>query len=140
LCRPGRGGSALPSFYSAKLHFDDGIEVTFRSLDSMVGSLPKGSKVVMKIDVEGTENDVFRSGGMFLETFKPDMVCEVLHGVADGKELGRLLSPHVYDSYLIRSDRLEHHADVAPNPNYRGWFFTTRSGDEVRRLGVRVAD
>jgi hypothetical protein len=106
----------------------------------MVGSLPEGSKVVMKIDVEGTENDVFRSGGTFLETFKPDMVCEVLHGVADGEELGSLLSPFGYDYYLIRSDRLEHHTAIAPNPGFRDWFFTTRSSEDVRRLGVRVAD
>lgn len=135
----GAGGSALPSFYSSKLHFDDGVEVRFRSLDSLVGSLPAPRRVVMKIDVEGTENEVFRSGGVFLEAFKPDMVCEVLHGVADGEELEGLLSPFGYAYYLIRSDRLERSQRIAPNPEYRDWFFTTRTPDEMRRLGIQVA-
>lgn len=136
----GAGGSALPSFYSAKLHFEDGVEVRFRSLDSLVDSLTVPSRVVMKIDVEGTEDEVFRSGQVFLDTFKPDMVCEVLHAVADGEELDRLLSPCGYDYYLIRSDNVERHQTIAPNPSFRDWFFTTRSVDRVRSLGVRVAD
>jgi hypothetical protein len=106
----------------------------------MVDSVPVPSRVVMKIDVEGTEDEVFRSGQVFLETFKPDMVCEVLHAVADGEELGRLLSPFGYDYYLIRSTRLERRARIAPNPDYRDWFFSTRTPDDVRRLGVQVAD
>jgi len=136
----GSGGSALPSFYSAKLHFDEGVEVRFRSLDSLVDSLPAPSRVAMKIDVEGTEDEVFRSGGVFLETFKPDMVCEVLHGVADGEELDGLLSPFGYDYYLIRSDRLERGPGIVPDPEYRDWFFTTRTADEVRKLGVTIVD
>jgi FkbM family methyltransferase len=136
----GAGGSALPSFYSAKLHFDDGVEVRFRSLDSLADSLAVPSRVVMKIDVEGTEDEVFRSGQEFLDAFKPDMVCEVLHAVADGEELGRLLSPFGYDHYLIRSTRLQRSARIAPNPDYRDWFFSTRTPDEMRRLGVPVAD
>ena len=136
----GIGGSALPSFYSSKLHFDDGVEVRFRSLDSMVESFPAASRTVMKIDVEGTEDEVFRSGGAFLDTFKPDIVCEVLHGIAEGEELDRLLSRFGYAYYLIGSDRLGRSHRIVPNPDFRDWFFTTRTPDEVRRLGVTIAD
>lgn len=76
----GADGSALPDFFSTALHFDSGVQVRTVSLDSLVTAIPGGARVVMKVDVEGTENELFRNGRMFLEQFRPDIVCEVLHG------------------------------------------------------------
>ena len=82
----GKGGSALPSFYSSRMHFEKGEVVTFRSLDSIGALLPAEARVVMKVDVEGTEDAVFEGGQVFIETFRPDILCEVLPE-ADGDRL-----------------------------------------------------
>ncbi len=67
------------------------VRVPFRSLDSVAADLPAGARVVMKIDVEGTEDAVFASGQRFLHDLRPDMLC-VLAGVADPARLEALLA------------------------------------------------
>jgi FkbM family methyltransferase len=44
------------------MHFEDGVSVGFRSLDSMIEAMPADARVLMKIDVEGTEDRIFRDG------------------------------------------------------------------------------
>ena len=60
----------------------------------------------MKVDVEGTEDAVFGAGQMFLETFRPDILCEVLPE-ADGARLEELLAPAGMRRYLVTNARLE---------------------------------
>ena len=122
---PSTMDSALPSFYSSRMHFETGVTVPFRSLDSIAADIPSDSRVVMKVDVEGTENDVFRNGRGFLRTFKPDILCEVLHGVADPAEVQRLLEPHGYRFWLVRDSGLELRKDIEPDPKFRDWAFST---------------
>jgi len=128
------GGSALPSYYSRSTHFDHGADVAFVSLDSLLDTLPAESSVVMKIDVEGTEDTVLRYGQGFLASLKPDILCEVLAGTANAAELGQLLSPHGYDLYLVRDDDLLRRAELTPDARFRDWLFTTRSVEELDPL------
>ena len=123
--------SALPSYYSSRLHFEDGILVRFRSLDSLVGLVPTGSRVVVKLDVEGTENDVLTYGQDFLAAFHPEVVCEVLADVADTAKLEALLRPHGYRFYLVRQADLRLAARIEPDVHFRDWFFTTRDAAEL---------
>lgn len=51
-CGESDDGSALPSFYSSRMHFDNGQPIDFRSLDSLIELLPERPRVVMKIDME----------------------------------------------------------------------------------------
>jgi len=132
-------GSALPDFYSGSLRFVDGVHVRSVSLDSLAPSVASGARVVAKIDVEGTENEVFRSGGGFLGAFRPDLLCEVLADVADGRELDALLAPHGYRYYLVRESDLLAADHLRPNRRFRDWLFTTRNDSELRALGIPVA-
>jgi FkbM family methyltransferase len=134
----GRGGSALPSFYSSRMHFDEGEDITFRSLDSVGALLPAEARVVMKVDVEGTEDAVFGAGQMFLETFRPDILCEVLPE-ADGAGLDELLAPAGLSRYLVTSTRLEEAQRIVPDPAFRDWLFSPRTPDELRARGLPVA-
>jgi len=137
---PGRSaGSALPDFYSSRLQFETGVLVRFRSLDSLVSLLPAGSRVVMKIDVEGTENDVFRCGQRFLSSFRPDILCEVLPDVADAAELDDLLAPHGYRFYLVREADLMLASRIEPDVRFRDWFVTMRTPAELSALGLNQA-
>ncbi len=134
---PGRGGSALPSFYSSRMRFDQGCLVRFRSLDSVLPELPEGP-VVVKVDVEGTEDEVFRHGQRFLAERRPDVLCEVLAGVADPEVLEGLLAPHGYRWYLVTEGGLEARERLEPHPRYRDWLFTQRTPEALRALGIRV--
>ncbi len=135
----GEGGSALPSFYSSKMQFDGGIEVDFRSLDSVAALIPEAARVVMKVDVEGTEDAVFRFGQAFLRTCRPHILCEVLHGVADGAALDGLLAVANLHKYLVTESRLVRIDRIVPHPAFRDWLFTPRAPEELRVLGLPVA-
>ena len=120
------GGSALPSFYSARLAFSRGVRVRFRSLDWLGQWINRGARVLVKVDVEGTEAEVFRHGQEFLSTFQPDILCEVLDGVANPEELEGLLSPHGYRYRLIQDDGLAPESPIQPNAKLRDWIFSAR--------------
>lgn len=128
----GEGGSALPSFYSSRMHFDEGVEIPFHSLDPFIEVLGDARRVVMKIDVEGTEDALFRHGQRFLERFHPDMLCEVLDGVADPKVLEGLLSPHGYLFYAVREHAAIRRDHIQPDPGFRDWLFSTRDPAELQ--------
>ncbi|MBI3649380.1 MAG: FkbM family methyltransferase [Actinobacteria bacterium] len=132
-------GSALPDFFSSRLHFDQGVPVRIVPLDSLLPLMPEGARVVMKVDVEGTENDVLAGGQRFLATFRPDILCEVLEGVADAAGLQALLAPHGYRYHLVRGADLLASERIEPHARFRDWFFTTRSPQEVEALGLPVA-
>jgi FkbM family methyltransferase len=128
--------SALPDFFSSDLIFDTGAQVRLRSLDSLLPMLPENPRVLMKIDVEGTEHEVLRFGRQFLRTCRPDMLCEVLHGRAEGPELERLLPD--YRFYLVEADGLHTRPHLQPSAQYRDWLFTLKSAEALRGEGVPV--
>jgi FkbM family methyltransferase len=131
--------SALPDFYSSRLHFESGARIRLRPLDSMIPAIESDARVVVKVDVEGTENAVLRSGRAFLAAFRPDILCEVLPDVADPVELETLLVPHGYRYHVVRERDLEPREHVHGHPKYRDWLFTTRSPEELASAGIRVA-
>lgn len=133
----GEGGSALPSFYSSRMHFEDGVEIPFHSLDSLI-ELLNGLRIVMKIDVEGTEDELFRHGQGFLERFRPDMLCEVLDGVADPRTLEGFLSPHGYRFYAVRERTAVAQDRINPDPQFRDWLFSTSAPSELESAGIRI--
>jgi FkbM family methyltransferase len=133
----GEGGSALPSFFSSRMRFDEGDLVSFRSLDSVAEMLPDGDRVVIKIDVEGTEDAVLGSGQAFLESFRPDILCEVLPE-ADGAFLEALITPPALRPFLVTGSKLEERPRIEPDAEHRDWLFTAKSPDELRALGLPV--
>ncbi|NJE67637.1 FkbM family methyltransferase [Brevibacterium sp. LS14] len=135
----GDGGSALPSFYAASMDFADGVEVRFTSLDELLPQLPEGTtRVTMKIDVEGAENDVLRYGRDFLAVLRPDILCEVLEDRAKPAELMAVLDEFGYRFYLVGSDRLIHRRRIVPDPRLRDWLLTTKSPADLRAEGFPV--
>jgi FkbM family methyltransferase len=131
--------SALPSFYSSRLHFDTGARVRFQSLDDFTPLLAPGASVIMKIDVEGTENRVLRSGRNLLATHSPDILCEVLAGVARPAELESLLAPLGYRFYLVRRRDLLPVDHIEADTKFRDWLFTPRPPLVLVEKGVPVA-
>jgi FkbM family methyltransferase len=131
-------GSALPDFYSDRLRFETGVHVRFVSLDSLLPVISPEARVLAKIDVEGSENEVLGGGDAFLRGFAPDVLCEVLAGVADGGELEALLTPHGYRFFLVRENDLLETDRLVPSRRFRDWLFTTRETSELRAMGIAV--
>ncbi|WP_210603618.1 FkbM family methyltransferase [Brevibacterium oceani] len=152
----GNGGSALPSFYSADMDFDSDAEVRFTSLDDLLPELLEEdpgwdtaasgaeadahdrTRVTVKIDVEGGENEVFANGQEFLDTFHPDILCEVLEDRARPRELMGHLGGHGYHYYLVGEDRLLARKAIRPDPQLRDWLFTLKSPAEMQAAGYPV--
>lgn len=130
-------GSALPSFLSSDMEFDDGEDVGFMSLDSLTDAVE--GPVVMKVDVEGGEPDVFAHGSRFLAAHRPDVLCEVLAD-ADGPRLEELLSVHGYRYFHVGADSIRERPGIVPDDAVRDWLFTVRAPAELRRIGVTVLD
>lgn len=130
-------GSALPSFLSSDMTFDDGEDVGFVSLDSLTDAVD--GPVVMKVDVEGGETSVFSHGAGFLSAHRPDILCEVLTD-ADGPQLEELLGVHGYRYYHVGSDSVRERPRVVPDAGVRDWLFTVKSPAELRDAGVTVDD
>ena len=101
-------------------------------LDASVDVVPAGSRVLMKIDVEGTEDEVLGHGRRFLEAFAPDIVCEILDGVADAVAVGRALAPHGYRYFLITDHGLVERPQLEPDARFRDWLFTRRDAPQLQ--------
>jgi hypothetical protein len=81
---------------------------------------------------------VFRHGQGFLERFRPDMLCEVLHGVADAGTLEGLLSPYGYRFYAVRERAAVARDRIDPDPQFRDWLFSTSDPSELTSVGIRT--
>ncbi|HLS33654.1 MAG TPA: FkbM family methyltransferase, partial [Brevibacterium sp.] len=130
-------GSALPSFLSSDMAFDGGQDVGFLSLDSLTDEVE--GPIVMKVDVEGGEPEVFAHGGRFLAAHRPDILCEVLAD-ADGPRLEELLRTHGYRFFHVGADSIRERPGIVPDESVRDWLFTVKSPAQLRRLGVTVRD
>ncbi|GAB3500662.1 FkbM family methyltransferase [Nocardiopsis coralliicola] len=131
------GDAALPCFYSAEMAFDDGVPVPTVALDEFAGAAGPGG-VLLKVDVEGTEAEVFAHGQDFLARHRPDVLCEVLPD-ADTARLSSLLAPHGYRFHLVGDRALAPAGALQARDRFRDWIFTVRGSDELRAAGVPVA-
>jgi FkbM family methyltransferase len=55
----------------------DRVSVPAITLDGLLNSLPQGRRVMLKIDVEGSEFDVLEGGRRFIEAFRPPIFIEL---------------------------------------------------------------
>ena len=132
---PSAGGSSLPIGLSSKDHFDHGTVALFRSLDSQIPLIERARRIIMKIDVEGTEIDVFRGGDDFFRLFSPDIVCEIL-AASRSHEVQQFLEAHGYTFYKICDATLGPCQNIVFDATYHDWFFTKRSADDLRRFAT----
>jgi FkbM family methyltransferase len=133
-------GSALPDFLSSETRFEDGVAVTFRSLDSIQEHIGAADAVCMKIDVEGTEDEVFAHGRTFVERYRPDILCEVLPEARDPGAVQALLGSLGYAFYRIGDQGIRREDRLRGDQRYRDWLFTCRDAEDLRALGVPIED
>jgi FkbM family methyltransferase len=118
---------SLPLGFSSRWDSPEGRAVAFRSLDAVLPEFAgKKGPVVSKIDVETTEDELFRHGEKFLAAFSPDFVCEILPSAADPAFIDAALRRHGYSLYKIGDGELIAAGRVAPDREHPDWLFTKR--------------
>ena len=135
---PNSEGSSLPSAYSSRLVFDSGVRVRFDSLDGLVPIFRQHGPTLIKIDVEGTEDDIFKGAERFTREREPDFLCEILPGESSQTTVSDFLDRHGYAAYKIRETALEASDSVKADERYHDWFFTKRRDSEVAEIVGRV--
>lgn len=118
--------SEMPSNLSTDYNINNcmKIAVPIKTLDDICYPRFVGMKVCIKIDVEGTEVDIFAYGCKTLETIKPDIICEVLCSSREYENYDQLLDNYSYFKYLITERGLVEFNKIVPNEYYKDWFFT----------------
>jgi FkbM family methyltransferase len=134
----GAGGSALPDFYSTRLHFTGGEPVDVRSLDAIVTEIDLPPPAVVKIDVEGTEDVVLAHAQSFLASHQPDILCEILLA-SNSAAVQAALAPHAYRFYRVERQALSPQSQLVPSREFRDWLFTPKSSGELAARGIQVA-
>lgn len=132
----GQSGSALPDFYNINMNFDDGLAVETVSLNSI--RLPEGSNVIIKIDVEGSEAEIFVGGEEFINIHRPSILCELLHGIADTELIEASLNNLGYHYFLVTDGGLVEYSRLTADIDYRDWLITPHPADKLRELGVAL--
>ena len=133
----GSAGSALPDFYSTRLNFNQGVRVRVAPLDEMLSQLLDGKRLLVKIDVEGSEAEVLASGRKLLARYTPDILCEVLPGPTPAVDVESILGSS-YNFYLVRGDDLLESDRIRSPKGFRDWLFSAKSASELDELGISV--
>jgi hypothetical protein len=95
---------------------------------------------VVKIDVEGTEDVVLEHAQALLAANRPDIICEVVPGMADTEAIQAALAPHGYRSFRLGDHVLTEYTELDPSIPYRDWLFTTKTDDALTRLAIPFGD
>lgn len=102
------------------------VQVPVSSLDEILDPFADNSRAVLiKIDTEGTEVDIFINGLKSLELFRPDIICEIL-SFSNYSKIDSILSLFNYSRYLITDRGLLLCDVLKPSAKFKDWYFTTK--------------
>lgn len=122
----GRISSEMPT--SLSLEYRSGgrgaVLVPIRSLDEVCLPHFSDQRLLIKIDVEGTEADIFLHGIETLKRIKPNIICEVLHSTRNVELYDQLLDDLGYRKYLITDEGLRHSVKIQADKRFKDWLIT----------------
>lgn len=118
------GQTSFLSSISLGSKFDNGVSIPVRTLDSETDKMT--GPFLVKIDVEGFEEQVFDGGRTFIERARPDIICEILLDAdAASAMIDGLLRPLGYRTFTFEDSGLVEHDRIQPRAALRDWLFTT---------------
>jgi FkbM family methyltransferase len=100
----------------------DKITVNSIRFDSYCEKNITGEVDLIKIDVEGAELKVFYGMGRLLDTWQPDIICEVLEPYE--QELDAFFRKRPYRKFLITDDGLEEVSRINAHPHFRDYYLS----------------
>jgi FkbM family methyltransferase len=130
------GAGVLASSVALDSVAADGTDIPVAPLDDVYAGFD--GRMVMKIDVEGFEWEVFRGGRELVARVKPDIVCEVLRRAPNVPEMREFLLTMGYHIFHITAEGLRPATQIVPVKHERDWLFTTRSAEALQALAFTV--
>lgn len=119
------------STYDGKIKWKT-IEVEQTTLDTFVTKNNLDRVDLMKIDVEGYEEAVFKGASGFFNKYKPVIQCEILLDERRKSFFENFLRENGYTAYLILNDGLLRSDQVMMhNPGSLNYLFSTKKTEEV---------
>ena len=122
--------SSVPTSLSTRSRYESGTTVSVESLDDQIWVAEGAASVLIKIDVEGTEDEILENGRKFLQSFRPYILCEVLPSQLRANAISDLLRSLNYRMYLIRDRSPAPSADLRPDIEFHDWLFVPDSEAE----------
>jgi len=109
--------------------FEHGIDIRVVSLDQETAAM--SGPFLMKIDVEGYEQQVFDGGVEFIRKHRPDIICEVLTDAGEAcLAIERQLAPLGYRYFAFKKRGTIEADHIAPDAVPRDWLFSARDDIE----------
>ena len=99
------------------------IEVPIKSLDQICIPAFLNKKITIKIDVEGTEIDIFKNSFKTLDQIRPTFICEVLPVGRDIDVYNNILQKSNYSTYLITDKGCLYQENIIAHSKFRDWIF-----------------
>ena len=121
----GFGGASYMSSISLGSDFATGVSIPVVPLDDdlRIGR----EQVLIKIDVEGFEDQVLRGARGVVQKCRPDIICEILPGADESsKSISEMLGPMGYRWLCFEDGGLEARDRLEPGAAMRDWLFTCR--------------
>jgi FkbM family methyltransferase len=116
------GSISHPSSLSIGSRFASGVEVPLTTLDAEGHVGP----MVIKIDVEGFEWNVFQGGVETIRSQRPDIICEFLPMATEHRHVQELLQPLGYRFFLTLDEGFKECGEIIPDPHAWNWVLSTR--------------
>jgi len=126
--------SSVPTGLSTKSQYTYGTTVAVHSLDAQASLIASQAEVLLKIDVEGTEDEIFAGGTHFLQCFRPCTLCEILPRQRNARNIASQLKALGYRFYRIDDDRLNESPELIPSEQFHDWLLVPR--DEIDLLSA----
>lgn len=95
------------------------------------------SRLLVKVDVEGRENDLIAASADLVRTDRPTFLIEILPG-ADVSRLVEVFGRQGlgYRYYLVAEDRLREHRTLSGVDTYRDWLITILAPQALTCIGI----
>ena len=119
------GAASFMTSISLGSKFSEGVSVGIATLDDQLAGAP--GPILIKIDVEGFEDQVFLGAENIIRERRPDIICEILPGADESCALiSQMLAPLGYRWFCFEPSGMEARKALAPSPAMRDWLFTTK--------------
>jgi hypothetical protein len=105
--------------------FEHGVSIPVVPLDDEFSA--EAGRILIKIDVEGFEDEVLKGAQALVRKHRPDIICEILPGAEESTEaIGNMLEPLGYRWYCFENSGLEAREHLRPGEAMRDWLLTCR--------------
>jgi FkbM family methyltransferase len=119
----GFGAASYEMSISLGANFASGISIPIVPLDE--DFIEECGRVLIKIDVEGFEDQVFKGAEGIVRRCRPDIICEILPNTDESaRAISEMLSPLGYKWFCFEEHGIQPRDELQPGQVMRDWLFT----------------